>query len=200
MTPLTLTVEQVLNLPSLPLELIDCLPDTPGLYFGIAPSHSIPILYVGKASDSLLKRWRTHHRLRDLQVVASIGITVRIAYLELTASDEYLSQQEDFQRRSINPPLNQSPCFDPYVVKLERKLEQRLIDLEEKLSDLENQPLQLALPPADSSGDALEAEKLLYRAFRGFRGSESDFIKQVWGARDYKLGKAELEALKRKFT
>lgn len=44
------------------------------------------------------------------------------------------------------------------------------------------------------------AEMLLYRAFRAFQGSESDFIKQVWGARDYKLGKAELEALKQKFS
>lgn len=58
------------------------------------------------------------------------------------------------------------------------------------------------LQPATTSENEVpsNAEILLYRAFRAFQGSESDFIKQVWGARDYKLGKAELEALKRKFS
>lgn len=58
------------------------------------------------------------------------------------------------------------------------------------------------LQPAVTSGNEVPstAEMHLYRAFRAFQGSESDFIKQVWGARDYKLGKAELEALKRKFA
>lgn len=41
-----------------------------------------------------------------------------------------------------------------------------------------------------------EAEMLLYKAFKAFPGSESDFIKQVWGASRYQAGKAELGALR----
>ena len=43
-----------------------------------------------------------------------------------------------------------------------------------------------------------EAEMLLYKAFKAFPGSESDFIKQVWGASRYQAGKAELGVLKAK--
>jgi hypothetical protein len=43
-----------------------------------------------------------------------------------------------------------------------------------------------------------EAEMLLYKAFKAYQGSESDFIKQVWGASRYQAGKAELGALKAK--
>lgn len=44
-----------------------------------------------------------------------------------------------------------------------------------------------------------EAEMLLYKAFKAFPGSESDFIKQVWGASRYQAGKAELTVLRGKF-
>jgi ABC-type lipoprotein export system ATPase subunit len=44
-----------------------------------------------------------------------------------------------------------------------------------------------------------EPEVLLYKAFKAFSGSESDFIKQVWGANRYQFGKAELVALRAKF-
>ncbi len=43
-----------------------------------------------------------------------------------------------------------------------------------------------------------EAEMLLYKAFKAYQGSESDFIKQVWGASRYQVGKAELGALRAK--
>lgn len=41
-----------------------------------------------------------------------------------------------------------------------------------------------------------EAEMLLYKAFKAYQGSESDFIKQVWGASRYQAGKAELANLR----
>lgn len=60
-------------------------------------------------------------------------------------------------------------------------------------------PTVIQLPRSSGNEVSESAEMLLYRAFRAFQGSESDFIKQVWGSRSYGQGKSNLEELKKKF-
>lgn len=58
------------SLPSVPLSKRSLLPDLPGCYFVLAGRK---ILYIGKA-NSLLERWKNHHRYEELQAVPRVKI------------------------------------------------------------------------------------------------------------------------------
>lgn len=164
MRSLNLTLELIQTLPSVPLEFRELIPETSGLYFAVAPSHIQPILYIGKAQN-IQERWKSHHRLRDLQVVANIGIPVSLAWLDFAASDEILYQQETCLIQQFRPPLNNLPSRDAYLVRLEGRIallesqartpDSQLAQLEEKVAALEEKTKVLNL--AESEPQALLA-------------------------------------------
>ncbi len=161
MQPLTISLEAIQALPAVPLEFRGSLPETSGLYFAIAPTYSQPVLYIGKAQN-FRERLGNHHRLRDLQVITSIGIAVNLAWLEFIASDEMLYQQENSLIRQFRPPLNDLLNKDPNILRLEKQIqilkqgvreaEDKAREAEEKLKAFEENKKQQEvaglLPPA----------------------------------------------------
>lgn len=86
-----------LALPSLRLESRHNLPDKPAIYFVVDEDEEI--LYIGKALR-LVKRWRGHHRLAQLEQLGN----VRIAWME--CEEKLISSFEVALIAHFNPPLN----------------------------------------------------------------------------------------------
>jgi predicted GIY-YIG superfamily endonuclease len=184
MQSLTISLEFLQALPCIPLEFRDALPETNGLYFAIALDYATPLLYVGKAKN-LRERWKNHHRIKDLQLIAATGVSVNLAWLEFTASDEILCQQENLLVRKFRPPLNDLLNKDPNLSRLEKQvleLEDKLRQAEDKLKSLEEkEPIGL-LPPAQNPSES--PESLLERILAAFdEGKSDDWIaKNIFGA------------------
>lgn len=92
---------QVASLPSLPLAQRAALPDCPAVYFAIAATGEV--LYIGRTL-SLIKRWKSHHRKRQLERSGN----VQIAWL-IADSPAVLAELEDQLVERFEPALNASP-------------------------------------------------------------------------------------------
>lgn len=213
MRSLNLTLELIQTLPSVPLEFRELMPETSGLYFAVAPSHIQPILYIGKAQN-IQERWKNHHRLRDLQVVASIGIPVSLAWFDFAASDEILYQQETCLIQQFRPPLNNLPSRDAYLARLEGRIaflenqaktpDSQLTQLEEKVAALEEKTKALnlaelkpqALLAPSEIRDSNKAEiALLEGILSRLKGGDSADKVAKWLKENYSMGYSRARSL-----
>jgi hypothetical protein len=95
------TMEDVGQLPSVPLESVRLLPDTSGLYIVMADGQAI---YVGIAMASLRRRWKQHHRAYVFKEIPG----VRVAYLEIEDGPP-LWRAEEAACDGLSPVLNGTP-------------------------------------------------------------------------------------------
>jgi hypothetical protein len=88
------------QLPCLPLDQRQDLPDVPAVYFALGEEGEV--LYIGKAV-SLQGRWISHHRQMQLDRIGN----VRLAWIELE-SQEFLEEVEQTLIEHFGPVLNGS--------------------------------------------------------------------------------------------
>ena len=93
----------VINFPCVDLENKDKLPSLPAIYFVLNQANEIQ--YIGQSKD-LLKRWKSHHKLKDLKNVRQ----PKIAYLIFNLPD-LLYEVEQALIEYFNPPLNLDTRF-----------------------------------------------------------------------------------------
>lgn len=91
----------LLHLESVSIAQKDQLPNVPGIYFVMEDGH---VIYIGLSKKSILRRWWTHEKLKDLR--ARKG-EIKIAWLECRAI-ELLPLMESTFIGYFNPELNQT--------------------------------------------------------------------------------------------
>jgi len=127
------------ELPSVPFDEVESLPDRSGVYFAISTEGEI--LYIGRAK-SLLLRWRAHHRAGQLKAIGR----VRVAWLLCG-----LNQYRELERQFIDqwqPRLNWSDskgnrCPSSTTVAFRVPLELR--DFYQSIADRERRTLSQVL-------------------------------------------------------
>lgn len=106
----------LMNLPSVPLEMKFQLPQTAGIYFAIDSSNKVQ--YIGKAKN-LRKRWTNHNKFWEIKILNG----VRLAWLEISEESQ-LSLSEKELIKYFNPPLNRikiDPGRTAKVIELKKK-------------------------------------------------------------------------------
>lgn len=114
----------VFDLPSVPLDQRSQLPNVSGVYFAV---RNEDVLYVGRASN-LRARWarNNHHRLYELDILGGIFLH----WLEVDTSACDIAELEGNLIKYFDPPVfNSSPVKDRRIIELEervRQLEQQM--------------------------------------------------------------------------
>jgi hypothetical protein len=99
-------------LPSLEIQKMRSAPTHPGIYFVTTQIESkLSVLYVGKAQN-IRERWKSHHRLPELDLLVSIGMKIQVSFLIIPdpiGSDRNLIELESHYIDSLSPKLNRKP-------------------------------------------------------------------------------------------
>lgn len=96
MNILDITQSDPFTLPSVPIEELNNLPETSGIYFVLAEGQ---VLYIGQ-STGIRQRWQAHHKTQELGSYSQ----VRIAWLEAEYGE--LTEIEKAYIEQFKPSLN----------------------------------------------------------------------------------------------
>ncbi len=93
-------------------DCLKALPDLPGLYL-VTKNHILEsfkdVLYIGMSSESIKRRWRTHHRLSELRLLRCLEVEWSLfcwVVLPGMFTDQELKRIERSFIDLVQPPLN----------------------------------------------------------------------------------------------
>lgn len=104
--------------PSIPTHMRDRLPECAGIYFAMVEpgfhSATLQILYIGR-SRNLRARWRSHHRLADIQ--AHPGARIYWLRVDGLFDDDALSAVELWCIAHFKPRYNNTPVANVWRLR-----------------------------------------------------------------------------------
>jgi len=107
-------LEYVASLPSIPFQDRNLMPNLSGIYFVCISVPDVRVIYIGKTT-SFCRRWLSHNKTPELELLHSLRIPVNIHLLELDWDSNNLILLENLVINKFNPPMNVAGLKDEFM-------------------------------------------------------------------------------------